>query len=146
MKQWCDVRKKDLIMNNEEMLEFLKTENVGHLAMKNPDGSPYIIPINYAFTDNKFVLHCASKGQKIENLKLDNKVCFEVAKRDDLVTKRVIAFGRVRFIDDFEMKSKLLYEFTAVFTNNREFSLAEKAIKRTCVLVIDVEHMTGEKK
>ena len=71
-------------------------------------------------------------------------MCFEVVKRCDLV--RVIAFGRVRFIDEFETKSKRLYEFTAVFTNGREFSLAEEAIKRTCVMVIDVEHMTGEKK
>ncbi len=156
--EWRAMRRKDLIMDEAESIEFLKENSDGHLGTKNPDGSPYITPINYAYEDGKFILHCAMQGQKVENMKANDKVCFEVSKRYDLIRsgkpcsawetfyKSVICFGKAVFVEDIEEKGRLLTIFTKWFTGEeREFTLSPEAVKRTCVIVIEVEHMTGKK-
>lgn len=152
--KWREMRKKERQLSTENVEEFLLENNVGHLGTFNPDGSPYVVPINYAYKNGAFLLHCAKQGHKLENLRNNHKICFEVSRHYStnksehscsswvVKYKSVIAFGRAVFPKE-DAKRKLLQDFTSFYTD-QEVSLSEEGVKRTCVIVLEVEHMTGK--
>jgi nitroimidazol reductase NimA-like FMN-containing flavoprotein (pyridoxamine 5'-phosphate oxidase superfamily) len=48
------------------------------LATLGADGFPYITPVNYVYTNDCIYFHCALKGEKLDNIARDNRVCFQV--------------------------------------------------------------------
>jgi len=71
-------RKQCEITDPEKIREILTRCTVGRLATSGRDGYPYITPVNYVLHNNSVYFHCAHKGEKIDNLLADNRVCFEV--------------------------------------------------------------------
>ena len=51
---------------------------IGRMATIGADGYPYITPVNYVYFEGSVYFHCARTGEKIDNLKREPKVCFEV--------------------------------------------------------------------
>ena len=48
------------------------------MATIGADGYPYITPVNYVYHEDCIYFHCAGSGEKLDNLKRDPRVCFEV--------------------------------------------------------------------
>lgn len=48
------------------------------MATNGADGYPYITPVNFVNHEGNIYFHCASKGEKLDNLERDPKVCFEI--------------------------------------------------------------------
>ena len=59
-----------------ECREVLRRSQVGRLAC-SLDKQPYVIPINFAF-DGQFIYSFATHGQKVEWMRANPSVCFEV--------------------------------------------------------------------
>jgi len=151
-----EIREKKRAMTEERIDAFLKENNVGYLATLNPDGSPYCVPINYAWLDGKIVLHCAYEGQKTDNLAQNPKVaftvykCYEIRESEkscsdwDVRYESVMIFGQAEFPEG-EEKAKLLTDFTNSFLPpDKAVTLPEAGIRATNVIVIRPEHMTGK--
>jgi nitroimidazol reductase NimA-like FMN-containing flavoprotein (pyridoxamine 5'-phosphate oxidase superfamily) len=66
------------ITDAKEIQRILSLTNVGHLATKGQDGYPYITTVNFVSLDGCIYFHCAPKGEKLDNLNRDSRVCFEV--------------------------------------------------------------------
>ena len=49
------------------------------LAMSGKDGWPYVVPLNYGFGKDFIIVHGAREGKKIDLLRENNKVAFNVA-------------------------------------------------------------------
>ncbi len=64
--------------DQEEIEELLTRCRVGRLATIGQDGYPYITPLNYVYWQGAIYFHCARKGEKLDNIDLDDRVCFEV--------------------------------------------------------------------
>ncbi len=58
--------------------EILNRCRVGRLATTGHDGYPYITPVNYVFFNGSIYFHCAHQGEKLDNIRRDDRVCFEV--------------------------------------------------------------------
>ena len=71
-------RKQCAISDPEKIREILTRSRVGRLATTGRDGYPYITPVNYVYFKDSVYFHCAHKGEKIDNILTDNRVCFEV--------------------------------------------------------------------
>ena len=71
-------RKQCEIKDRSAIDAILKRCTVGRMATIGVDGYPYIIPVNYVYFEGAVYFHCAKAGEKIDNLKRDSKVCFEV--------------------------------------------------------------------
>ena len=71
-------RKQCEITNRAEVEAILARCRVGRLATSGADGYPYITPVNYVYHDGSIYFHCARAGEKLDNLKRDSRVCFEV--------------------------------------------------------------------
>jgi len=71
-------RKHSEITDPMEIQRILTLTNIGRLATNGPDGYPYITPVNFISLQECIYFHCAPKGEKLDNLKRDPRVCFEV--------------------------------------------------------------------
>jgi len=66
------------IKSREKIIEFLNQEHVGRICSIDNDGFPQIIPMNFVFLDGAIYMHSHIRGEKIGNIKNNNKVGFEV--------------------------------------------------------------------
>jgi nitroimidazol reductase NimA-like FMN-containing flavoprotein (pyridoxamine 5'-phosphate oxidase superfamily) len=77
----------------------LKQEVVGRIAC-HAEGTTYIVPVNYVY-DGTYIYGHSSIGRKIEMMRKNPEVCFEV---DDIKSvfrwQSVIAWGRFEEITD----------------------------------------------
>lgn len=68
------------IKSPQKIAEFLNSEHVGRIASLDKDGFPQIIPMNFAFVNGVIYMHSYTRGEKLENIKANSKVGFEVDK------------------------------------------------------------------
>ncbi|MSV26127.1 MAG: flavin-nucleotide-binding protein [Nitrosarchaeum sp.] len=66
------------IQSRKKIQEFLNQEHVGRISSIDEAGYPQIIPMNFVFLDDSIYLHSHTRGEKIDNVKRNNKVGFEV--------------------------------------------------------------------
>ena len=66
------------IKSYEKVKEFLNQEHVGRISTIDVNGYPQIIPMNFVFLNDTVYMHSHTKGEKIENLKRNDKAGFEV--------------------------------------------------------------------
>jgi len=66
------------IKSYEKVKEFLNEEHVGRISTIDENGYPQIIPMNFVFLNDTVYMHSHTKGEKIENLKRNDKAGFEV--------------------------------------------------------------------
>ena len=141
----------------EEILLQCKT---CHIAMVD-NGSPYLVPMSYGykiFDDKKLELyfHSASEGRKIDVLKRNNKVCFELSCEGSPVNSEtpcssgyyfssVIGFGEVEFLDDIEGKSNAL-SFMYKHQTGKNAVFSAEQVKNVSVFRIVSTDFTGKKK
>ena len=69
---------KLVIKSKNKIIEFLNQESTGRIASIDSNGFPQIIPMNFVFLENMIYMHSHVKGEKIDNIKLNPKVGFEV--------------------------------------------------------------------
>ena len=71
-------RKHSQVTDPKEIERILSLTNIGRLATNGADGYPYITPVNFVNYKGNIYFHCAPKGEKLDNMKRDSRVCFEV--------------------------------------------------------------------
>ena len=155
------MRRKDRELTDlhgiEEILLQCKT---CHVAMID-DGAPYLVPLSfgYKFLDGgvlELYFHSALEGKKINALRQNSRVCFEVSYEGEAIHPinpcnsgyyfaSVIGFGDVVFIDDVHEKCEAL---SIMFQHQTAKSVAfsEEQAKTVCVFKIISTDFTGKKK
>jgi nitroimidazol reductase NimA-like FMN-containing flavoprotein (pyridoxamine 5'-phosphate oxidase superfamily) len=84
----------------EDLLMSLPVGRIGCHA----DGITYIVPVNYVYEDDTIYAH-SKKGMKIDIMRRNPQVCFQVDAIDDLLNwESVIAWGK--FEEIFDMRKK----------------------------------------
>ncbi len=112
------------IKSKEKIKEFLNQEHVGHIASLDKNGYPQIIPMNFVYLDDVIYMHSHTKGEKLENIKQNQKVGFEVdreleflpsyfedpkdASLADTLYISVVIKGIGKIIDDRSEKTRAL--------------------------------------
>jgi len=66
------------IKSKKKIQEFLDSEHVGRIASIDENGFPQIIPMNFVFLNDTIYMHSHTRGEKLENVKQNHKVGFEV--------------------------------------------------------------------
>ena len=90
-------------MSYGEIEQFLTCARIGRLGICMKEG-PYVVPVGYAYAKGKIFFHTCNTGLKIQGIKRNPDVCFEVdeALSDASMFKSVIVFGTAEIIDDKE--------------------------------------------
>lgn len=66
------------IKSRKKIQEFLDAEHVGRIASIDESGYPQIIPMNFVFLNDSIYMHSHTRGEKLDNIKRNQKVGFEV--------------------------------------------------------------------
>lgn len=149
-----EMRRAKCALNNETAEKILREGVFGVLALSGNDGYNYAVPLNYAFADNKIYFHSALTGHKIDAVKNNDKVSFCVVGRHDVVAEEftsyftsVIAFGKIKIVEDTAEKIHALELLADKYSPNVEKNLREKEISRVNavkILILEIEHLSGK--
>jgi len=72
--------KKLEIKSKEKVIEFLSSQQTGRISSIDENGFPQIIPMNFVFINDAVYMHSHIRGEKLDNIKRNQKVGFEVDK------------------------------------------------------------------
>jgi len=142
--------------DKELMDQIVREGDIGYLAFASDD--PYVIPINYTYSEGRVLFHCALEGRKLDLIRADPRVCMAVARQEghpaphagsacDNPFESVLLWGEARVIDDLDERQAILNEFQARYDtpdHKREPISRERAEKCGAVEIV-VTRMTGRK-
>ena len=68
------------IKSKEKIIEFLSSQQTGRISSIDENGYPQIIPMNFVFNSDVIYMHSHVRGEKLDNIRRNQKVGFEVDK------------------------------------------------------------------
>ena len=141
-------------LSEEESIRFLEKATSGTLALLGDGGYPYAVPISYVYADGALYFHSALSGHKVDAIRNCDKASFCVIEQDEVKPveyttyfRSVIAFGRIRVIDDEAEKLGTDRMLGNKYNPNQEESLQkelEHRLSRMLMIRLDIEHLTGK--
>jgi len=149
------MRRKDReITDRAEIDEIIRSTRIMHLALAD-NNIPFLVPLFYAYDGTSLYFHSASKGSKIEILKKNNNVCFEISIEQGIIEadsacdfeakhRTVIGFGKATFVQDDAEKIRVLDQIVSRFTD-RKFEYPKANLACATVIRIDIESLKGKK-
>jgi len=72
--------KKLEIKSKKKVIEFLSSQQTGRISSIDENGFPQIIPMNFVFINDVVYMHSHIRGEKLDNIRRNQKVGFEVDK------------------------------------------------------------------
>jgi nitroimidazol reductase NimA-like FMN-containing flavoprotein (pyridoxamine 5'-phosphate oxidase superfamily) len=146
-------RKEREIKDITAIEEILRCATVCRLGLCE-DNRPYVVPVCFGYKENALYIHCGPEGKKLEIIRNNNNVCFEVdidegpikAARPcdwEMKYKSVIGFGKAVLVEDAEDKRKALDVIMQQFSANT-FEYPEEAVQKTTIIKVEIETMTGK--
>ena len=98
------------LLTKEQCLQVLQSEVVGRIGCYSKEDGVYIVPITYAF-DGKFIYAHSKEGLKIQLMRKNSRVCFQVDHIENMANWRsIIAWGEYQEIkaDDYDSAMKII--------------------------------------
>lgn len=152
------MRRKDKeITDRTEMEHILQMAMVCRVSFM--DGNyPYIIPLNYGYVwEEKLNLyfHSAKEGKKIELIKKNNNVAFEIDIAGDLVKKEkacdwgityksIVGKGEIEIIEEEREKIYAMDSVMKHYGFEGKPDYGEAGIEKVAILKLNVLEMTGK--
>ena len=153
-------RKEREVTDINEIEKILLQCKTCHVAMVD-DGMPYVVPLSYGYKilDGSLLelyFHCALEGRKIDILKTNNTVCFEMAYEGQPVHTdtpcnsgyyfaSVIGFGEAVFIEDINRKCEAL-SILFKHQTGKEVIFTAGQVVNTGIFKIISSDFTGKRK
>jgi len=156
-------RAQNKIKDQQQIKDILTEATIGRMATIGADGFPYITPVNFVYYNDKIYFHCAHKGEKLNNISRNNKVCFEVdiplsylevafnrvnkGCKVHQLYRCVIIRGRASVVDDVEIKIDALNALVANHEGNKNFDTItpEDSLAKACSAIeISPESISGK--
>jgi nitroimidazol reductase NimA-like FMN-containing flavoprotein (pyridoxamine 5'-phosphate oxidase superfamily) len=152
------MRKSNKEIKDEAVIAgLLGSCTVGRLGTVSQDGYPMIKPLNFVCHEKKIYFHTAQEGEKIEDIRRDNRVCFEVdlpiayVQGDanpchaEYLYRSVIIRGRAHLIADSQEKVFALQKLMEKYQPDGGYgAFPGEKLAITGVVRIDIEQMTGK--
>ncbi len=141
--------------SREEMEEILRGETVGYLGL-SLEASPYVVPLNYAYTEGKILFHCSQTGKKLDYLRANPRVCFAVGRQSTSPVRHpqgavchvdndsVICYGVARIVEDVPERREILNTFNRCLQPDAE-EITLQDVAKCFAVEIQISEMTGRR-
>lgn len=140
------------------IFDLLDTCHVGRLATISSDGWPMIKPLNFARDGWVLYFHCAQEGEKLEDIRRDCRVCFEVDLpiayvagspenpcRAEYLYRSVIIRGRAVKIEERGEKIRALDTLMRKYQPGTLFAgYCDEKLDITGIVRIDIDDLSGK--
>ncbi len=129
----------------------IERANVCRLAMCEK-GVPYVVPLCFGYEVGALYFHSATEGRKLEILKDNPKVCFEMdvdwelvrsGNRCNMKYRSVIGNGHATLVEEPADKRHAL-DLIMRHYHQEPFAYPEATLKRTAIIKVEIEEMTGK--
>ena len=143
------------IAEKRELIDIIERCQWCHVAMVDPEGKPYVIPMNFGFRQDVIYLHGAKKGKKAEILKQCPDVCINFSTdhllryQDEAVAcswsmkyRSVLCYGKAELVNEADEKIASFHIVMAHFTTG-EFNFNPPSIREVCVWKVKVGRYEG---
>ena len=117
------------IKSREKIIEFLSSESTGRIASMDADGFPQIIPMNFVFINDVIYMHSHIRGEKLENIKRNDKVGFEVDRNLEFLPSYFFDPTDASLADTLYI-SVVMKGICQIIENNEEKTLALNALMK----------------
>jgi len=120
---------------------------------------PYIVAMNFGYKgipEQRLYFHCANEGRKLEMIRQNNYVCFEMDTDHQIYSgikgcdwgmkySSVVGYGIISIVIENEAKKIGLNYIMNHYGGEGEYFYDEKVLERTIILRLDIKEMTGKK-
>lgn len=149
------MRKTNQEITDKSVLdEILTSSKICRLGMID-NGLPYVLPFNFGYHENCIYIHSAPEGKKIDILKKNPLVCFEVEQQADIVEdeiackwstlyRSVVGYGNVQLVTEFEEKKRDLEIIMTQHGYKGKMEFETKEVEFIVILKLQIESMTGK--
>jgi uncharacterized protein len=97
-------------LDNEQIEALLSSNNIGRIGCTDNE-QVYIVPINYVYDGNSIIAHSVA-GMKIEMMRKNPKVCFQVDQIKDFNNwKSVVAYGEYKELTEERERYEAMKKF-----------------------------------
>ena len=147
------------ITDINEITRIIERCDVCRLAVSG-EVFPYIVPLNFGYeldgTTLTLWFHSAAEGRKIELIKKNPAVCFEMDRTRELVRGKdacswtmkyesVVGEGFISFVDNRDEKIRGLEAVMRKYAPGEVFEIAEAALDRVTVLKLIPQSLTAKR-
>jgi nitroimidazol reductase NimA-like FMN-containing flavoprotein (pyridoxamine 5'-phosphate oxidase superfamily) len=148
------MRRKDKEISDHDAMEsILNRATVCRVAL-SLHNVPYVVPLNFGYHAGCLYFHSAPEGRKIDIIKQNDRVCFEVDIDHQLIEARkacdwtmryrsIIGFGRAFLIDDREQKRRALDIIVGHYSDG-SYQYPDEAVNDVAIIKVEIESMTGK--
>jgi uncharacterized protein len=144
------------IRDPADLLAIMQEALVCRIGLSD-DGAPYVVPMNFGLGENCLYLHCAGEGRKLDIIRKNDRVCFEMdllreLKRSETPCgwgaryESVIGFGRAVLVDDAAEKRRGIDRIMNHYGARGPFVYPDEILAGTEVIRIDIESVTGKRR
>ena len=139
--------------------EIIQKADVCRVALAN-ENIPYIVTMNFGYNpapEQKLFFHCANVGRKLDMIRKNNYVCFEMDTDHEIYGgekgcdwgmkfRSVVGFGIISIVTEREAKIQWFNCIMTHYGGEKEYTYDEKVLSRTTVLQLDINEISGKRK
>jgi uncharacterized protein len=149
------MRRKDKEITDPEIIQqILLKSQVCRLGLVD-QGEAYMVPVNYAYDDGFIYIHSAPAGRKLEILRSNSRVSFEIEYsgeviRDEIPCKWTARYrslmgkGSVTIENDPEAIRRGLDLIMHKYGADQDLHYDESVLSRVILLKLEIQSITGK--
>jgi nitroimidazol reductase NimA-like FMN-containing flavoprotein (pyridoxamine 5'-phosphate oxidase superfamily) len=148
------MRRKDKEITDKSVIERILNSSVFCRIAISDKEAPYLVPLNFGYSDNALYFHSAREGRKIDLLKQNNRVCFEIDCGSEISEsekscgwttryRSVIGYGNIEIISNPRQIKEGL-DIIMSHYGRKENTYDEKYFERIVILKLTIDRITGK--
>lgn len=150
------MRRTDKEVTDDALIATVLAEaTICHLGLVD-DGRPYVVAMNFGVRDRSLYFHSAPEGRKIDILRKNPMVCFQMETRTALITGpnacnysmqylSVVGYGTASFVEKPGDKRRALDCIMQKYSDRERWEYADRSVEEIAIIRVDITEMTGKK-
>jgi len=147
--------REDKEMNAEEIEDVIRRAQVCRIAMCD-EGVPYCVPVSFGYCNGRIYIHSAKKGRKLDVLRSNRLVCFELDVDVELLRigdrpcnwtmryRSVIGLAEAHFVTDREEKRRALSCIVKHYSGE-DYYFSDEELEGVEVIRLDIREIRGKR-
>ncbi len=153
------MRKKEKEVSDINAIEsIISASDVCRIAFA--DGNiPYIVTMNFGYVagiEKRLYFHCANEGRKLDMVRKNNYVCFEMDCDHRLIEGNmaceftmkymsVVGYGYISIVKEYGEKIEGFNSIMSHYTKRAGPDYDERIFEKTIILRLDIQEITGKR-
>ena len=148
------MRRQDKEIKDKDIIEtILLKSDICRIGISDAD-TPYIVPLNYGYSEGNIYFHSASRGRKMELLRRNNRVSFEIEFESQIIKgdkpcnwsakyRSLMGTGRIEIIenpDEIRRGLDIIMKHHGSLQNTYD----EEYLRRIVILKLIIENISGK--